>query len=79
MIEDSQQTIGDIYENIAEMLATARTKHLQRDTAEALGLFQEAQKEFTRFRSVLKDYAGYHALEHAYLTTLDVMQQKGEK
>src|SRR5260221_11387317 len=73
---DSEFTLGDIFEDIAERLAAARTKALMGERQEALGVFRGASLEFTRFREVLKDYPGYHALEHAFQATLTALHDE---
>jgi hypothetical protein len=75
---ESEPTLGDIYEEIAERMALARTKALMGEREEALGLFHGASLEYTRFREVLKDYPGYHALEHAFLVTLGALGSEQE-
>ena len=75
---ESELTLGDIYEEIAERMAQARTKALMGEREEALGLFHLASLDFTRFREVLKDYPGYHALEHAFLVTLGALSSEQE-
>lgn len=67
---ERELTLGDIFEDIAERLALARTKALMGERQEALGLFQGASLDFTRFRDVLADYPGFYALEHAFDSTL---------
>ncbi|HZT41141.1 MAG TPA: hypothetical protein VFA07_03070 [Chthonomonadaceae bacterium] len=67
---EGEFTLGDIYEEIAERLALARTKALMGERQEALGLFQGASLDYTRFREVLASYPGAHALEHAFDVTL---------
>jgi hypothetical protein len=67
---ESELTLGDIYEAIAERLALARTKALMGERLEALGIFQGASLDFTRFHEVLSDYPGFHALEHAFNVTM---------
>lgn len=61
---EMEQTLDDVFEEIAEGLAQARTRSLMGEREEALGLLQRASLEFTRFREVLKDYPGFLALEH---------------
>src|SRR5437868_14824408 len=75
---EGEPTLGDIYEEIAERMAQARTKALMGEREEALGLFHGASLDFTRFREVLKDYPGYHALEHAFLVTLGALGNEQE-
>lgn len=70
----SNATLSDIYEQIADLLATARTKQLTGEEQDALGLFQEASLLFTRFRDVLSTYGGFAALEHALAVTMTALQ-----
>ncbi len=67
---DAETTLGDVYEEIANRLAQARTKALMGERQEALGLMQAASLEYTRFREVLKNYPGHHALEYAFNVTM---------
>jgi len=67
---ETDQTLGDIYEQIAERLTEARTRALMGERQEALGHMQAASLEYTRFREILKDYPGYHALEYAFTATM---------
>jgi hypothetical protein len=62
-------TLGDVFEIIAEQLATARTKALMGERKAARGLFRRAFLEFTRFREVLRGYPGFYALEHSFEVT----------
>ena len=66
-------TLGDMYEDIADRLAIARTKALMGERQEALDVFQGVSLDYRRFQEVLKDYPGYHALEHAFLATMDAL------
>lgn len=75
---ENECTIGDIYETIAERLATARTKALMGERQEALGIFQGAALDWTRFRDVLTGYPGYHALEHAFNVTMTALSAEQE-
>lgn len=67
---ESELTLGDLYEEISDRLAAARTKALMGERQEAMGLFRGASLDFTRFREVLHDYPGFYALEHAFTITL---------
>jgi len=58
-------TVGDIFEEIAERVATARTRALMGERQEALTLLQCARIDFLRFREVLRAYPGSLALEHS--------------
>ncbi|HLK59882.1 MAG TPA: hypothetical protein VKU00_25190 [Chthonomonadaceae bacterium] len=75
---ETELTLGDIYEEISERMAQARTKALMGEREEALGLFHGASLDYMRFREVLKDYPGYHALEHAFLVTLGALGSEQE-
>ncbi len=72
-------TLSDIYEEIAEQLATARTKALMGEHCEALGVLQAASLEYTRFRDVLSAYPGFHALEHSLNATLSALHTDYER
>lgn len=69
-----ETTLSDIYEEIADKLALARTKALMGEPCEALGIFQAASLEYTRFRDVLSAYPGFYALEHAFGVTMTALQ-----
>ena len=70
---EGEWTLGDIYEEIAEKLASARTKALMGEREEALGLLHGASLEFTRFHEVLRSYPGFYALEHALTVTKETL------
>ena len=72
----TESTLSDIYEAIADQLALARTKALMGEPCEALGIFQAASLEYTRFRDVLSAYPGYHALEHAFTVTMTALREE---
>ena len=72
----TESTSSDIYEEIADQLALARTKALMGQPCEALGIFQAASLEYTRFRDVLSAYPGYCALEHAFTVTLTALRDE---
>jgi hypothetical protein len=78
---ESDITLGDVYERIADRLAEARTRALMGERQEALGLFQAASLDYTRFREVLSDYPGSHALDYAFTITMNQLcaeQQRAE-
>jgi hypothetical protein len=70
---EGETTLGDIYEDIAERLATARTRALMGERQEALGVFRGASLDYLRFRDVLVSYPGFQALDHAFNVTLTVL------
>ena len=70
----TETTLSDIYEEIADKLALARTKALMGEPCEALGIFQAASLEYTRFRDVLSAFPGFYALEHAFGITMTALQ-----
>lgn len=76
---ETEITLGEIYEDISERLALARTKSLMGERREALGLFQGAFLEFRRFREVLNGYPGFHALEYAFQATLNTLCEEDER
>ena len=57
--------MGDIFEDIAERVATARTRALMGERKEALALLQRARMDYLRFREVLHQYPGSLALAHS--------------
>lgn len=73
---EEEFTLGDIYEDIAERLAAARTKALLGEREEALGVFRGAALDYRRFREVLAGYPGCHALEHAFNATLTSLEDE---
>ena len=70
---DYEITLGELYDEIADKLAQARTRALMGEREEALGIFRGASLEFTRFQDVLRDYPGFHALDHAFQVTLTAL------
>ena len=66
---EGEQTLGEIYDGIADKLAEARTRALMGERQQALGILQGAALEMTRFRDVLRDIPGCLALEHAFEVT----------
>ena len=75
----TETTLSDIYEEIADKLALARTKALMGEPCEALGIFQAASLEYTRLRDVLSAYPGFHALEHAFGITMTALQAEQQR
>ncbi len=75
----TETTLSDIYEEIADQLALARTKALMGESCEALGIFQAASLEYTRFRDVLSAYPGFYALEHAFRVTMTALQAEEQR
>lgn len=55
--------MGEIFEDIAERVATARTRALMGERQEALALLQRARIDYFQFREVLQSYPGSLALE----------------
>ena len=66
---EGEQTLGEIYDGIANRLAEARTRALMGERQQALGILQGAALEMTRFREVLRSVPGYLALDHAFEVT----------
>ncbi len=75
----TEPTLSDIYEELADQLALARTKALMGEPCEALGIFQAASLEYTRFRDVLSVYPGFYALKHAFTVTMTALQGEQQK
>src|SRR6185369_2839338 len=71
-------TLGDLFEDLAERIATARTKALMGERQEALGLFQSAFLEYTRYQEVLAGYPGHLSLEHDFEETRRSLCQEKE-
>ena len=61
--------MGDIFEEIAERIASARTRALMGERQQALTLLQCGRLDYFQFRDVLRGYPGSLALEHALQTT----------
>lgn len=59
----SDQSVGDVFDDIAEGLAGARTSALMGERETALGLLQRTVLKYARFRDILKSYPGFMALE----------------
>ncbi len=68
---NDEMTLGDIFDDIAERLAQARTRALMGERQDALGLMRAAALEYQRFREALQDYPGHHALAYAFDVTMD--------
>jgi hypothetical protein len=77
--KETEMSLGDVYDGIADRLAEARTRALMGERQEALGLMQAASLEYTRFREVLKDYPGHHALEYAFTVTIGQLCSEQEQ
>lgn len=75
----TELTLSELYEGIADQLATARTKALMGERREALGILRAATLEYTRFRDVLSAYPGFHAMEHAFSSTLQALCEDDER
>jgi hypothetical protein len=76
---ENEFTLGDIYEDIAERLAIARTKALMGERQEALNAFQQVSLDYHRFRDVLEGYPGFRALEHAFQATMTALCAEEEQ
>ncbi len=75
---EEELTLGDVYDDIQDRLATARTKALMGEREEALGILQGASLDYTRFRDVLRDYPGQHALTYAFDMTMIALRDARE-
>jgi hypothetical protein len=73
---EGETTVGEIYDEVQDRLALARTRALMGEREEALGLLRRATLEFTRFRDILAAFPGFHALEHALTTTRRSLEQE---
>ena len=62
---NEERTVGDIFEDIAERVATARTRALMGERQEALTQLQRARMDYLRFREVLESYPGSLALQRS--------------
>ena len=76
---ETEMMLGDVYDDISDRLAMARTKALMGERKEALGIFQGASLDFRRFREALAGYPGYHALEYAFHATLNALCDEDAK
>jgi hypothetical protein len=65
---NGEWTVGDLFEEIAERVASARTRALMGERHEALMLLQRARIDYLRFRDVLRAYPGGLALEQSMQT-----------
>ena len=66
---EGEQTLGEIYDGIADKLAEARTRALMGERQQALGALQGAALEMLRFRDALRGVPGYLALDYAFEVT----------
>lgn len=73
---EGELTLGDVYDDISERLALARTKALMGERHEALGVFRGASLDYMRFREVLAEVPGFHALEHAFNITMAALDNE---
>ncbi len=72
MAYDTELTAGDVYDQLCEQVAAARTRALMGERAEALRLFQTASLEYERFRDALQGLP-LHALEHDFTVTRQIL------
>ena len=68
----TELTIGDVYDNLCEQVADARTRALMGERAEALRLYQTASLEYERFRDALHGLP-LHTLEHDFTVTRQIL------
>lgn len=66
---EGELTLGEIYDDIADKLAEARTRALMGERQQALGILQGAALEMRRFQDALRGVPGYLALDHAFEVT----------
>lgn len=76
---EGETTVGEIYDEVQDRLALARTRALMGEREEALGLLRGATLEFTRFRDILTAFPGFHALEHALSATRRSLEMEAER
>ncbi len=73
---ETELTLSNIFEALAEGLASARTRALMGERTEALATLRAAFTEYTRYRKVLEAYPGVLALEHAFESTLAALTRE---
>jgi hypothetical protein len=71
---EGEQTLGEIYDGIADKLAEARTRALMGERQQALGILQGAALEMMRFKDALRGVPGYLALDHAFEVTRQTLR-----
>jgi hypothetical protein len=71
-----EKTAAHIYEENADLLASARTKWLMGEGKEALNLYEQAALQYDKYKSILKTVPGFYALEHAHTVTMRTFQGK---
>lgn len=67
-------TPGAIFEDLADRLATARTRFLLGEHAEARALLESVWIDYLRHRDALRGMAGHAALVHSFETAQRAMQ-----
>ena len=72
-------SVGDIFEDIAERVAMARTRALMGERKEALAMLQKARMDFHRFREVLHGYPGSLALENSIASAQATLREERAK
>lgn len=73
-MDDTQFSVGGIYDAISDTLAKSRTKALLGKQDEAIDYLRSAQLEFNRFREVLENYPGFQALLFALDITYKTLE-----
>jgi len=71
--------MGDIFEDLAERVATARTRALMGERKEALAILQRAKMDYQRFREVLETYPGGLALHQSLESAQETLRAERVK
>ena len=73
---NTEFTLGEVYERIADQLALARAKDMMGQHEEALHLMQSATLDYKKYEAVLAGYCGINALLHAFTLTLTAINAR---
>lgn len=76
---NSEPTLSDIYDSIAEQIASAQTRALMGEREEALGLMHGAHLDYMRFETVLADLSDRPALPNSYRTAIAALHDQRDR
>lgn len=71
-----RQTIGSVFEEIAELVAQSRTRALMGERVEALRLLLAADEEYRSMKDLLDEFPGSLALVHSMDTAWHELQDE---
>ena len=69
MTNQTEVSLGEIYDCIADTLSQSRILCLQGKRCEAIKVYEAASQEFNRFQPELRGFSGYVALQEAFIKT----------